>query len=97
MQLLSRHTSGNPHCGKQAYGRRMKLHMVQDSVCTMALLAGSKSLRLYSLEGLREGSRKPLRKQLLEYAIVHAGVLVTLQGPGLAVITSEGFLAVSPP
>lgn len=61
----------------------------------MALVAGSKSLRLYSMEGLRYGARKPLRKQLLEYAIVHAGVLVTPQGPGLAVVTSEGFLAVS--
>ena len=66
----------------------------QDAVCMMALMAGARSLRLYSLEGLREGARKPVRKQLLEYAIIHAGALATPQGPGLAVITSEGFVAV---
>ena len=63
--------------------------------CALVLLAASRSLRLYSTAGLREASRKPLRKQLLEYEIVHAAAFSTPQGPGLAVVTSSGFVAVS--
>ena len=64
--------------------------------CALVLLAASKSLRLYSVEGLREAARKPLKKQLLEYVIIHAAAFNTPQGPGLCVVTSTGFLAVRP-